>query len=52
MTRLDLLKKEKEEIKKMRCLSFDLIDKCLEWYDHEIRCIEEYGSPNPEVEEK
>jgi hypothetical protein len=46
-TRLDKLKEEKEQINNMKCLSFDLIEKCNEWYDHEIECIEKYGSANP-----
>lgn len=51
MTRLETLKQEKEEIMRMHCLSFGLKDKCAEWYDHEIECIEKYGSANPEYEE-
>ena len=49
-TRLEILKKEREQIKGMHCLAFRLIDKCLEWYDSEIAAIEEYGSSNPEYE--
>ena len=45
-TRLDKLKEEKEQINNMKCLSFDLIEKCNEWYDHEIEAIN-LGSPNP-----
>ena len=30
MTRLEILKAEKEQIKGLRCLSFGLIDKCIE----------------------
>ena len=51
MNRLELLKQEKETISKMKTLSFDLKEQCQEWYDHEIECIEEYGSPNPEIKE-
>lgn len=46
-TRLDVLKEEREQIKNMRCLSFNLIEECTKYYDHEIDCIEVYGSANP-----
>lgn len=49
-TRLDELKKEREQIKGMHCLAFKLIDKCLDWYDSEIDAIEKWGSPNEEFE--
>ena len=52
MSRLELLKQEREQILQMECLSYDLMRKCREWYDHEIECIEEYGSENPEIKEK
>ena len=51
MKRLDILKAEKEKIKEMRCLSFSLLDDCLEWYDREIEAIEVYGAPNKDYEE-
>lgn len=51
MKRLEKLKQEREIIKSLQCLSFDLIDHCVKYYDHEIECIEEYGSDNPEVKE-
>lgn len=51
MTRLDILKNEREQIKGMHCLSFALIDNCLEWYDREIEAIEVYGAPNKEYDE-
>lgn len=51
MKRLEKLKQERETIRGMKCLSFDLIDKCTEYYDHEIECIEKYGSSNPEIKE-
>lgn len=51
MTRLDILKKEREQIKGMQCLAFKLIDDCLEWYDREIEAIEVYGAPNKEYDE-
>ena len=51
VTRLDLLKKEKEIVQNLRTLSFDCIDKCVEHFDHEIECIEVYGAPNREVKE-
>ena len=52
MTRLDKLKEEKEQISKMQCLAFSLMEKCQEWYQKEIDCIEVYGDENPEIEEK
>lgn len=52
MTRLEVLKAEKEQIKGLRCLSFGLIDKCIEWYDKEIEAIEEHGAPNKDYGEK
>lgn len=51
MTRLELLKKEQEQIRDMRCLSFDLKDQALFHYQTEINAIEKYGAPNKEVEE-
>ena len=52
MSRLEILKQEREQISQMRCLSFDLMEKCKEWYDHEIECIEVYGDENPEMDEE
>ena len=52
MTRLELLKKEQEQIREMRCLNFDLKDQALFHYQTEINAIELYGSPNYEVEER
>ncbi len=52
MKRLELLKKEREAIINMRTLSYDLMEKCREWYDHEIDCIEKWGSDNPEVRDE
>lgn len=46
MTRLEVLKDEKEQIKGLRCLSFGLIDKCIEWYDKEIEAIVIHGADN------
>ena len=51
MTRLELLKKEREQIREMRCLSFDLKDQALFHYQTEINAIEKHGSPNYEVKE-
>jgi hypothetical protein len=50
MTRLDLLKQEREVVKGLKTLSFGLKEKCMEWYDNEIECIEKYHSLNPEVD--
>lgn len=51
MTRLEKLKEERETIRAMRCLSFDLIAACTVYYDREIEAIEEYGAENPKVKE-
>lgn len=52
MSRLEILKQEREQISQMSCLSFDLMEKCREWYDNEIEAIEKYNAPNPEMREK
>lgn len=49
MTRLDVLKKELEIARNMKCLSFDNKEKVIAWYEHEIECIEKYNAPNPKV---
>ena len=46
MTRLEVLKAEKEQIKGLHCLSFGLIDDCIEWYDKEIEAIVIHGADN------
>ncbi len=46
-TRLERLKRERKTIESLSCLSFNLVEQCRDYYDHEIKCIEEYGSPNP-----
>ena len=51
MKRLDILKAEKEKIKEMGCLSFSLIDKCIEWYDREIEAIEVHGAANDDYKD-
>ena len=51
MKRLDYLRKELNTIENMRCLSYDLIEKCREYYMHEIECIEKYNSPNPDYKD-
>lgn len=43
MTRLEILKKELEQIKQFQTLSYELKEKAIEWYEHEIMVIEEYG---------
>lgn len=50
INRLDLLKQEKEKMMHMKTLSFALIRQCCDYYQHEIDCIEQYGSENPEYE--
>jgi hypothetical protein len=51
MTRLDLLKSERETVKKLRCLAFGVKAEALNHYNREITAIEVYGSDNHEVEE-
>ena len=51
MTRLDLLKEEREVVRKLRCLSFDVKEAADEHYKTEIEAIEVYGSPDYEVKE-
>ena len=46
MDRLTIFKNELEIVKNLRCLSFSLKEKVIEHYEHEIRCIEEYGCDN------
>lgn len=48
--RLDVLKEERDQVKNMKCLSFDVRDQAIKYYDHEIMCIEEYGSDNPIID--
>ena len=48
MDRLTLLKQELSQIKGLRVLSYNLINKAIEWYEHEIECIEKYGAENPD----
>jgi hypothetical protein len=50
MTRLDLLKQERETVKRLKTLSFDLKEKCDKWYEIEINCIEKYHSSNPKID--
>lgn len=47
ITRLELLKKEKEIVKGLKCLSYNLGAEVLSYYDVEINAIEVYGSINP-----
>ena len=49
MKRLDLLKKELTIINNLDCLSFNVKEKAVEYYKHEIECIEMFGSVNPDV---
>lgn len=46
--RLDLLKKELEIVKNMDCLALNIKEQAIDYYNHEIDCIEKYGSANPE----
>lgn len=51
MKRLDELKRELKLIQELPCLSFNLVEQCVQYYEHEIECIELYDSPNPEIGE-
>lgn len=50
MTRLSILLEEREQIRSIRCLAFNIREEALKYYDHEIECITEYGSPNPDYD--
>lgn len=52
ITRLELLKKEKEVVKGLKCLSYNLGEQVLSYYDVEINAIEVYGSINPTYEDE
>lgn len=52
MRRLDLLKKELEIVKNMNCLALNIKEQAVDYYNHEIDCIEKYGSANPGYENK
>ena len=51
-TRLDILKQERDQIKNMRCLSFNLIEECVKYYDHEILCITDFNAQNHVYEDE
>lgn len=51
MTRLDKLKEEREQIRNMMCLCFDLKDQAIFYYNREIDAIELYNASNPEIKE-
>lgn len=48
MRRLDLLKKELKVVKNLDCLAFNIKEQAIDYYNHEIECIEVYGSENPD----
>ena len=48
LNRLEKLKQEWQTVRDLKCLSFELKDKVLRYYDTEIRAIELYGLNNPE----
>ena len=50
MDRLTTLKLELELIKNLRCLNYNLLDKVIEYYEHEIEFIEKYNSENREYD--
>ena len=52
MRRLDVLRKELNIISNLQCLAFNVKEEAEKYYNHEIECIEKYGSPNPEYEDK
>ena len=41
--RLEILKKELEQVKGFRTLGYCIKEQAIAWYENEIRCIEEYG---------
>ena len=47
ITRLEKLKAEMKIVQALQCLRFDLMEECVDHYEHEIKCIECFGSPNP-----
>ena len=49
-TRLERLKEELEVINSLDCLAFNIKEQAQAYYEHEIKCIEVYGSPNPVYE--
>ena len=52
MKRLDMLRKELNTIENLRGLRMDLKEQCIEHYNHEIECIINFNSPNPEIKEE
>lgn len=52
MKRLDLLKKELEVVMNLDCLAFSIKEQAIDYYTHEIECIEKYGSANPDYGDK
>lgn len=50
MTRLEVLKKELQEIKDMKTLSFELKRKAILYYETEIEAIVNYGARNDDVD--
>lgn len=43
MERLEMLKKELEIVKSLRCLSYNLKEEVVKYYEIEIKCIEGWG---------
>ena len=52
MHRLEKLKKELSQIKTMDCLAFNIKEQAEQYYNHEIECIEKFGSSNPDYSPK
>ena len=52
MKRLDLLKAELAVVKNLHCLAFNIKEQAEDYYNHEIECIEKYGSANPDYGDK
>ena len=50
ISRLELLKQEKEIVKGLKCLSYNLGGEVLSYYDAEINAIEVYHAINPVYE--
>ena len=42
-SRLEILKKELEQVKGFRTLGYCIKEQAIAWYENEIRILEEYG---------
>lgn len=46
-TRLEVLEEEKEIVKKLQCLSFNISESAIRYYNSEIAAIRLYNACNP-----